>query len=141
MTPHEARDALVKTIEDTAALIDAPGWSRTSAPEVESCALGGGEGVAYTYGYSSSPAPEAAHAADAKTASDYWAFLGMKVRSDDSGPVVFAEGGPVEALSFSTAPGNDFISGTSGCVAGNADDIIDQDYRNEDPAGAGRIVR
>ncbi|MCW2164936.1 hypothetical protein B0I12_002071 [Microbacterium hydrothermale] len=41
--------------------------------------------------------------------------------------VVYATGGPVEGLSFSTSPGDYYISGTSLCVPGDADEIRKQD--------------
>lgn len=51
MTPHEARDALVTTVEDTGALLDVPGWESSSDPTIQDC--DSGKGVKYGYMYSS----------------------------------------------------------------------------------------
>lgn len=126
MTPHEARDQLVTTIEDTGALLDVPGWKRASAPTIQEC--DGGNGVKDGYSYSSPP-PDGDHLADANTVANYWRSLGMTVRVDTSSdPVVFATGGPVTGLSFGTGPGNYYIRGSALCVPGNADDLIDEEY-------------
>ena len=126
MTPHEARDQLVATIEETGTLLDVPGWERASAPTIQDC--DGGNGVKYGYSYSSPP-PDGDHVADANTVADHWKSLGMAVRIDaSSDPVVYAEGGPVEGLSFGTGPGSYYIAGSSLCVPGNADDLVDEEY-------------
>ena len=48
MTPTEARDALVTTIEDSAAKLDATGWNRDHAPEVGDCDGQQGERANFT---------------------------------------------------------------------------------------------
>ncbi len=129
MTPHEARDQLVTTIEDTGALLDVPGWKRDFSPRIQEC--DGGNGVKYGYSYSSPP-PDGDHLADANTVADYWDSLGMTVRIDTSSdPVVFATGGPVTGLSFGTGPGLYYIAGSSLCVPGNANDLIDEEYNGQ----------
>lgn len=53
----------------------------------------------------------------------------MTVRVDTSSePVVFAEGGSVEGLSFSTGPGEYYITGSSLCVPGHADELVKEEY-------------
>lgn len=124
LNPSEARDALTRTIEDTAAQLDVPGWNRDHAPEVGDC---GEQRANYTYGFGA-PAPNSDHAADARIVADYWRSLGMEVRVvEDPLYVVYATGGPVEGLSFSTAPGDYYIAGESLCVPGDADEIRKQD--------------
>lgn len=124
MNPSEARDALTRTIEDTAAQLDVPGWNRDHAPEVGDC---GERRANYTYGFGA-PAPDSDHAADARIVADYWRSLGMQVRVvEDPLYVVYGTGGPVGGLSFSTAPGDYYIAGESLCVPGDADEIRKQD--------------
>ena len=127
MSPEQARDALVRTVEDSAALLDVSGWTWDGAPEVGNCGQSRGERVDYSYGYGA-PRPDNDNAADAQKIADYWRTLGMEVRVvDEPLIVVYATGGPVGGLSFSTAPGDYHIAGTSLCVPGNADDIRKRD--------------
>lgn len=127
MTPSEARDALIRTIEDTAAQLDVQGWNRDGAAEVGNCGAQRGERVNYTYGYGA-PAPDSDRAADARTVANYWRSIGMQVRIVDSPVyVVYGTGGPTEGLSFSTAPGDYYIAGESLCVSGDADELRKQD--------------
>lgn len=122
MTPHEARDTLVKVVVDTAAILDVSGWKDGGAPDVGRCD-GAVPSVNYGYGYGTSPGDD--HAGDAQKVAAYWKKLGMSVRLvNDPVPVVFATGGPVKGLSFSTAPGNYVIAGTSLCVPGDVDKLI-----------------
>lgn len=124
MSPSEARDALVRTIEDTAAQLDVHGWNRDHAPEIGEC---GAQRANYAYGYGA-PASDSDHAADAEVVADYWRSLGMQVRVvEDPLYVVYGAGGPVDGLSFSTAPGDYYIAGESLCVPGDADEIRKQD--------------
>lgn len=124
MTPDEARDALVATIENTASRLDIEGWNSDRSPEPGNCGERRGELVNFMYGYGA-PSPGTDFEADAQIVADYWRSLGMNVRVVDA-PVytVYASGGPVEGLSFSTAPGDYHISGTSLCVEGDADAIL-----------------
>lgn len=81
----------------------------------------------YTYGYGAL-APDSDRGADAQIIADYWKSLGMQVRVVDTPVyVVYASGGPVAGLSFSTAPGDYYIAGTSLCVPGDAADLREQD--------------
>jgi ABC-type transport system substrate-binding protein len=124
MTPHEARDQLVKTVKDTAARLTVGGWKEDSAPDVGACD-GDVPSVDYGYGYGAAPGTD--HLADAQKVAEYWKTLGMTVRVETSpDPVVFATGGPVKGVSFSTAPGNYYISGTSLCVPGDIDTLTDE---------------
>lgn len=124
MTPDEARDALVQTIEDTAARLELKGWNSDRSPEPGNCGERRGEFVNFMYGYGA-PSPGTDFETDAQIVADYWKSLGMDVRVVDA-PVhtVYATGGPVEGVSFSTAPGDYYISGTSRCVEGDADAIL-----------------
>lgn len=126
MTPAEARDALITTIEDSAAQLDVVGWHRDHAPEVGDCGGQQGERADYAYGYGA-PAPDSDRGADAKIIADYWTSLGMQVRVVETPVyVVYASGGPVAGLSFSTAPGDYYIAGTSLCVPGDATELRTQ---------------
>lgn len=127
MSPAEARDALVSTIEKSAGQLQVDGWSRSHAPEVGNCGARRGERADYSYSYGA-PAPDSDHEADARKIADYWRSLGMQVRLVESPDyVVYASGGPVAGLTFSTAPGNYFIAGESLCVPGDATELRKQD--------------
>ena len=127
MSPEQARDALVSTVESSAKLLDAQGWTWDGAPEVGNCGQQSGDRVNYTYGYGAPP-PDSDRSADAHKVADYWRSLGMEVRIvDEPAVVVYATGGPVKGLSFSTAPGDYHIAGTSLCVPGDADELRKQD--------------
>jgi len=127
MSPEQARDALVSTVEESASLLNVRGWTWDGAPEVGNCGQRSGERVNYTYGYGAPP-PDGDRAADAQKIADYWRSLGMEVRVVDKPLiVVYASGGPVGGLSFSTAPGDYHIAGTSLCVPGDASEIRKQD--------------
>lgn len=120
MTPDEARDALVATIENTASKVNVGGWNHDRSPEPGDCGERRGERVDFMYGYGA-PSPGTGFEADAQTVADFWRSLGMQVRIvDDPVYTVYATGGPIEGLSFSTAPGDYYISGTSLCVEGDA---------------------
>ncbi len=126
MTPHEARDQLVNTIHDTAALMDVKGWNEDGAPSVGSC--DDGAGVNWGYGYGA-PQQDRDLLADAEVVADYWTSLGMSVRTNtDHEPAVFATGGPVQGLRLATGPGDYYIVGTSLCVPGDANQTIDEEY-------------
>lgn len=124
MSPDGARDALVAAIENTAAQLDVEQWNPDRSPEPGNCGERRGELVNFTYGYGA-PSPGEGFEADAQIVADYWRSLGMQVRVvDDPVYSVYATGGPVGGLSFSTAPGDYYISGTSLCVEGDADTIL-----------------
>lgn len=127
MSPSDASETLVTTVEATAEVLDANGWTWDGAPEVGNCGTGRGARVNYTYGYGAPP-PDGDHTADANKVADYWRSLGMEVRIA-AAPVlaVYGTGGPVRGLSFVTAPGDYHIFGTSVCVPGDADEIRKQD--------------
>lgn len=127
MSPEQAKDALVSTVEDSAALLDVSGWTWDGAPEVGNCGQRSGDRVNYTYGYGAPP-PDGNRAADAEKVADHWRSLGMDVRTvEEPVVVVYATGGPVQGLSFSTGPGDYHIAGTSLCVPGDAADLREQD--------------
>ena len=126
VTPDEARETLTSIIHDTAELLSMPGWEEASAPGVQTC--DGGNGIKWNYRYSRPPGDVDA-LADAETVASHWESLGMSVRiNTEHSPVVFATGGPLQGLSFSTGPGNYSIAGTSACVPGDANQIIDEEY-------------
>ena len=125
MTPDEARDMLVATIADTAALIDGPEWAETSVPAAQECVVGGARGTKYGYSYAA-PRPDRDRRADAEQVAEYWKSHGMAVRIvPESGPAVYGAGGPVQNISFSTEPGNYLIGGTSLCAPGAPDDVTE----------------
>ncbi len=108
MTPHEARDALVSTIENSAALLNVTGW-KPDGPGVQRC--GDGSRANYTYVYGApQPGSDHDHHVDAKKIADYRTSLGMTVKTvmDPEGdPIVYGTGGPVEGLRFvAAAPGH-----------------------------------
>lgn len=127
MTPHQVRDTLVSTIVDTAALLDVEGWAEDSAPGVKSCDAGGADGAKYSYGYGA-PQPPGDHVKDVQTVAEHWKSLGMTVKVvTDPDPAVFAAGGPIQNISFSTNPGNYYISGTSLCAPGDALQLLKEE--------------
>ncbi|MEV7875990.1 hypothetical protein [Microbacterium sp. NPDC089188] len=127
MDPDEARDALVSTVEESAAQLDVTGWARSHAPEAGNCGSRSGQRANYSFVYGA-PAPVRDHEGDARRIAEYWRSLGMNVRLVESPEyVVYGSGGPVEGLSFSTGPGNYFIAGESLCVPGDADELRKQD--------------
>ncbi|WP_043361172.1 hypothetical protein [Microbacterium testaceum] len=72
-------------------------------------------------------------AADVQRVADYWASLEITSRIVSKPvPVVFGSGGPVNAISFSTAP-TYAISVGGICVPGNPFDYYDDDYRAPSP--------
>lgn len=122
MTPHEARDTLMKIAHDTASLLDITGWTADSAPDVGGCDASI-PSVNYGYGYSAQPGTD--HLGDALKVAAYWKKLGMSVRVvKDPEPTVYATGGPIHGLAFSSAPGLYYIAGTSLCVPGDVDKLI-----------------
>lgn len=127
LSPVQARDALLSTVENTSQILDNDGWTWDGAPEVGNCGQRRGERVNYTYGYGAPP-PDGDRAADAKKGADHWRSLGMDVRTVEKPVVVvYATGGSVDGLSFSTGPGDYHIAGTSLCVPGDAAEIRKQD--------------
>lgn len=125
MTPDEARDALVRITEDTAALLGNDGWKSSSEPSVGPCEY---DEVDWSY-RQSSPIPDADHLTNAQTVAEYWEGLGMTVRIDQTpDPVVYATGGDLHGISFSTGPGTYQIAGTSLCVPGDLSQIIGEEY-------------
>lgn len=126
MTPDEAKETLTSIIHESAELLDTGGWKNDGAPGVQSC--GGGNSVKWGYGYNAMPG-DVEPLADAEKIAAHWESLGMTVRiNTDHTPVVFATGGPLQGLSFSTGPGMYSISGTSACVPGDMNQIIDEEY-------------
>ncbi|WJM14896.1 hypothetical protein [Microbacterium arborescens] len=133
MTPQEARDLLIATIEESAALLHVPGWNSDGAPGVQKCGPDG-TSAKYGYGYGApQPDPPRDRHADAKKVADHWRTLGMTVRviiNPEGDPVVFSTGGPVSGLRFVTAaPGDYYIAGSSLCVPGDADDLRREEAR------------
>lgn len=126
VTPNDARDTLTTIIHESAELLDTGGWQESSAPGIQSC--DGGNGVKWNYLYSAMPG-DADPLADAQKVAAHWESMGMTVRLDtEHAPVVFATGGPLQGLSFSTGPGKYGIGGTSACVPGDANQIRDDEY-------------
>lgn len=118
MTPEQARDALTTVTHDSADLLKIDGWTESGVPSAGGCA--GGLNWEYIYG---APAPDGGPLDDAQTVADYWKSLGMTVMvNTEHDPVVFATGGSLRGISFSTGPGDYHFSGTSLCVAGDPDD-------------------
>jgi hypothetical protein len=125
MTPHEARDRLMEVVKDTSAVLDVSGWKDDGAADVQPCAADGSEGAKYAYGYSAQPGAD--HLGDALKVAAHWEKLGMSVRVvREPDPSVYATGGPVQGLAFSSAPGLYYIAGTSLCVPGDLTTLIDE---------------
>ncbi len=126
MTPDEARETLTSIIHDTAEILGTPGWEEAGAPGVESC--DSGNGVKWSYRYSA-PRGDVDLMADAEKVAEHWETLGMTVRiNTQHDPRVFATGGPLQGLSFAAVPESYSIAGTSACVPGDANQIIDEEY-------------
>ncbi|MDU0347149.1 hypothetical protein RWH44_15725 [Microbacterium sp. KSW2-29] len=128
VSPQSAREKLTSTIEESAAILGELDWAEVAPADGGHCGDQPGERVDYNYWYNAPPQPQRDHEADARKMADHWTALGMDVRIVESpSHVVYATGGPVAGLSFSTAPGNYYIAGTSLCVPGDADEIRKQD--------------
>lgn len=128
VSPQTAREQLTTTIEESAAILGGVEWAEVAPADGGNCGDQPGQRVNYNYWYSAAPQTGRDHAADAQRMAEHWRKLGMDVRVVESPSyVVYATGGPVEGLSFSTSPGDYYISGTSLCVPGDADEIRKQD--------------
>ena len=126
VTPDEARETLTSIIHETAEVLGTGGWEDAGDPGVTSC--DGGDGVKWNYLYKA-PRGDVDLMADAEKVADYWESLGMSVRiNTEHDPVVFATGGPLQGVRFSTGPAMYGIAGTSACVPGDANQIIDEEY-------------
>lgn len=126
MTPQESRDAFFKVVQSTAALLSPDGWAEVSPPSWASCDLGSSEGVKTTWSYAREPLTD--HAANAETVSNYWASMGMDVRTVSEPTVsIYATGGDVYGLAFHTEPGLYVIEGSSQCVPGDARELTRQE--------------
>jgi len=134
MSPHEARDQTVKVLQDTINVIDATDWvlDAKGAPLPGQCSVKGQEGVTFSLGgYAQTVGTDPA--ADVQRVADYWASLGITSRIvSEPVPVIFGSGGPVNAISFSTAP-TYAISVGGICVPGNPFDYYDDGYRAASP--------
>jgi len=126
VTPDEARETLTSIVHETAELLGTDGWAEASAPGVESC--DNGNGVKWSYRYSA-PRGDGDPLADTEMVAAQWETLGMTVRvNTEHEPVVFATGGPLQGVSFDTGPAMYSVAGTSACVPGDANQIIDEEY-------------
>lgn len=124
MTPDEARASLIQITQDTATQLGVSGWKRRGGASVGSCR----DGV--NWGYTEyAPVPDSVPLDDVKIVADYWESLGLTVQvNTEKSPVVFGSGGPVAAISFGAGPNTYNIAGTSICVPGDADKIINEEY-------------
>ena len=126
MTPQQSREMFMTVVRDTAALLSEDGWAEISPPSWASCAVGGGEGAKTDWFYARDPLTD--HAANAKKVADYWASLGMRVRTvSEPNYSVYATGGGIDGVAFHTAPGLYGISGSSLCVPGDSFELMKQD--------------
>lgn len=128
MTPHEARDAVIKFVVDTSEQVDAENWSAdTGTATPQNCTLESGEeGAAYQFRlWSSDRSSDSMLQADRIV--EYWDSLGVDTRIEDHGghPVVYGTGGPIVRASFDTdAAGESYsISAVAPCTPGNAADL------------------
>ena len=124
MTPEQARDQTMNVLDGTMAASGATGWVRDAKgqPLPQQCKVGDEDGVSFGHGgYAQTGGADPA--ADAQRVADYWATIGIESRIvSDPVYVVFGEGGPVKAISFSTAPTYAISVGGS-CVPGNPFDL------------------
>jgi len=61
--------------------------------------------------------------------AEHWETLGMTVTINaEHDARVFATGGGLQGLSFISGPEQYSIAGTSACVPGDANQIIDEEY-------------
>lgn len=127
MTPQEAQQQVVEILEGTMLASGATDWvpDRNGLAIPQECVRNGQSGVTFGHGaYTTTLGSDPV--ADAQRVADYWATLGIKSRIvTDPVPRVFGEGGPVNAISFSTAP-TYAISVGGPCVPGNPYDFYDQ---------------
>ncbi|SIR95088.1 hypothetical protein [Microbacterium sp. RURRCA19A] len=126
MTPIEARDQTNSVLDGTIAAAGAADWvrDRNGSPIPEECTVDGAGGVTFGHGaYARVSGDDPS--ADAQRVADYWTSIGIETRIvNDPTPTVFGRGGPVNAISFGTAPGYTISLGGV-CVPGDPFDYYD----------------
>ncbi|MET3636819.1 hypothetical protein [Curtobacterium oceanosedimentum] len=130
-TPVDADTAqrtMIDVVDQATAALGGEWETRTSPDYVESCQLSSnGEGARWVYRVARSESGDAE--ADAVAASGIWRSDGMRVDRlvDAKGPAMVARGGDrVDTIRFFAFPGNDSIQALSLCIAGDADEIEEQ---------------
>ncbi|MDF2664574.1 MAG: hypothetical protein K0R81_424 [Microbacterium sp.] len=134
MTPEQAREQTVSVLQGTIEASGESDWvlDAKGSPLPGPCSINGEDGVTFSLG-AYSTAERTDPAADAQNVADYWASIGIPSRIvSDPVPRVFGGGGPVNAISFSTAP-TYAISVGGICVPGNPFDYYDDGYRAASP--------
>jgi hypothetical protein len=107
MTPEQARDQTMSVLNGTISASGVPDWvlDGDGSAIPQQCNADGEGGVTFGHGgYATTPGEDPA--ADAQRVADYWTSIGIESRIvSDPTPTVFGRGGPVNAISFGTAPG------------------------------------
>ena len=126
MTPEQARDQTMSVLNGTISASGATDWilDGDGSAIPQQCDADGGGGVTFGHGgYATTPGGHPA--ADAQAVAEYWTSLGIETRIvSDPTPTVFGRGGPVNAISFGTAPGYTISLGGV-CVPGDPFDYYD----------------
>lgn len=126
MTPEQARDQTMDVLNGTISASGATDWvlDGDGSAIPQQCDADGEGGVTFGHGgYATAPGGDPA--ADARRVADYWTSIGIETRVvSDPTPTVFGRGGPVNAISFGTAPGYTISLGGV-CVPGDPFDYYD----------------
>lgn len=125
-TPEQARDQTMDVLNGTITASGATDWvlDGDGSAIPQQCNADGEGGVTFGHGgYATAPGGDPA--ADAQRVADYWTSIGIETRVvSDPTPTVFGRGGPVNAISFGTAPGYTISLGGV-CVPGDPFDYYD----------------
>lgn len=117
-TTAEVESLLISTISDTAPIAASTDWKLNSGrPAPTPCGDQAVTKFAWSITTDRGHDPET----DARQVYEYWTGLGMKTRLVEKPiPAVYARGGNIRTVAFSTGPALYSISGTSLCAPGNS---------------------
>lgn len=117
-TTAEVESLLISTISDTAPIAASTDWRMNSGrPAPAPC--GGQTVTKFAWSITTDRGHDPEN--DARRVYEYWTRLGMKTRLVEKPiPAVYARGGNIRTVAFSTGPALYSISGTSLCAPGNS---------------------
>jgi len=133
MTPEESRALAVTILHSTMEAANSSDWiiDADGIPLAEPCEIQGQDGVAFSLGARSASRSDDP-TSDVERVVEYWQSIGITSRVvSQPVPRAFGVGGPIKAISFSTAP-TYAVSVSGECVPGDAFDYYD-DYRAPSP--------
>jgi hypothetical protein len=120
-TTAEVESLLISTISDTAPIAASTDWRMNSGrPAPAPC----GDQTVTKFAWSITTDRGPDPAIDARRVYEYWTGLGMKTRLVEKPiPAVYARGGNIRTVAFSTGPALHSISGTSECAPGDSAEL------------------